>query len=287
VLWIDPFTAGRRRRRADRHPEADMKKMFSMGLVALLGACSSEKPREIQWGAQSPPTTEQGAAVADALVTLQANLGYQQTSDPESGIAGFADEILKSLSAASASAPGTSAKLTGDAVRQAMTGVCGVPTVSGDVTTYMWTSCQIDGTDVGMPMSATIDGWLTWNPTLGETRWEIDETVSLTLPMDGVIVQDDTTAHLTGNQTVTATTIVASTSTVAHSHATYGGLVEDSDATVTLDANLTYESSPTFCITGGTLEVVQQQQPAFPEFQGFELTFTGTGCSEFVISRGI
>ncbi|HET8541560.1 MAG TPA: hypothetical protein VFL83_16910 [Anaeromyxobacter sp.] len=272
-----------------------MKKILAVALVALAAACSNEE-KTIEWGPSQDPTTAQRSAVASSEVTLQGSLDYQASTEPSAGAAGLGDRIAADLSYASASAPGdSSAKFAQDSVRQAWeTGTidptCVQPTVVGDVTTWTWTNCHVDASDpqTGQAIHVTINGWLAWNPVLRETSWAFGEVFDMTMTSGLDTLTMDGTAALGGKLAVTDTRIVADTSSTAHVRTSMtgpsGNFAFDEDVSTTLTARLDYVADP-FCVTGGTLTVVQKATAfGMTEFQGWEITWTG--CDQFRIRQG-
>jgi hypothetical protein len=100
--------------------------------------------------------------------------------------------------------------------------------------------------------------------------------------------------RLAGSMTVTDSTIDADTTSSAHVTMTEqgpsGNFAIAGDQSTTLTARLQYAADPyasqPFCITGGTLTVVQQQTAlGQTQFQGWDLTWTG--CNQILeVHRG-
>ncbi len=125
-----------------------MRKTLAVALVALAGACSSEKTKTIQWEAPRAANTDEGAAISSAALTLQSSLAYQPSTEPSAGAAGLGDQLAAALASAAPVAP--SAKIAQDGVRQAIgTGTldpaCVVPTPVSGGTRYDW-NCVVDDT---------------------------------------------------------------------------------------------------------------------------------------------
>jgi hypothetical protein len=105
--------------------------------------------------------------------------------------------------------------------------------------------------------------------------------------MDTLTISES--GRLDGALTVTDTTIAADTSSAAHvregMQGPSGSFVVDGDVRTTLTARLEYVPDPYFCITGGTLTVVQEVSAmGLTQFEGWDLTWTG--CDQFQIRHG-
>lgn len=278
-----------------------MKKILSIAILVLAACGSSDKPRTIQWGAPQAPNAGEQSAVSSAALTLQGSLDYQASTEPTAGAAGLGDQLAASLASAAASAPGApSAKLAEGVVRQAIaTGgldpSCVVPTVLNGVTKYTWTGCVVDDSSTDpytgdtTTLHVTVDGWLTWNPLARETVWSIGMTMTTTQTSGPDTVTMGATLGLGGNQRVTDTRIVADTTSTAHlterMQGPSGNLYIEGDVRTTLDAALDYVASPSFCITGGGLTVVQDTT-IYGQTQTDAWDLTWTGCGLFEIRHG-
>ncbi len=70
-------------------------------------------------------------------------------------------------------------------------------------------------------MTVDLSGTLGWNAATGTTSWDIHETMAMTMTQDGDTITMNATADLGGSMTVTASTIVADTSSSVTVHANY------------------------------------------------------------------
>ncbi len=139
-------------------------------------------------------------------------------------------------------------------------------------------------------MTVDLSGTLGWNAATGTTSWDIHETMAMTMTQDGDTITMNATADLGGSMTVTASTIVADTSSSVTVHANYMGIPINEGVRTTLEMDLGYQADP-FCITSGTLVAEQRwtERPmgATPETlpdQGWRLEWTG--CGQFTVAHG-
>ncbi len=276
-----------------------MRKTLAVALVALAGACSSEKTKTIQWEAPRAANTDEGAAISSASLTLQSSLAYQPSTEPSAGAAGLGDQLAAELASAAAVAPGApSAKIGQDVVRQAIgTGTldpaCVVPTPVTGGTRYDW-NCVVDDTSTDpytgetTTMHVTVVGSLTWKPATRQTSWSFDTNVAMTQVSGQDTITMGSVGKLGGDLAVTDTRITANTTSTAHVTETMqgpsGNLSVEGDLSTTLTAGLDYVADP-FCITGGELEVVQNTR-AYTVTQTDAWKITWTGCGLFQIQHG-
>jgi hypothetical protein len=306
---MDPdIHRGAMRRRAPRDPEADIKNVLAVLLVALAacGADTTEKP--IQYGAPQAPTVAELGAGESAAATLQASLSYQASTQPDAGVAGLGDQLVQRLGGSTLAArmpTAGSAKLVQGAVRQAFdTGgldpACVTHAQVGDVTTVTWGAAgpchvvmtEIDPTTGATTMTVTVDivGTLAWNAATRETTWNVDETMSMTMAASEGPVTVNATARLQGSTKATDTTFVASTGSTVDMRTTVRGMAIDEALATTLAANLGYQADP-FCVTSGTLTVEQRwtKRPMgataadLPD-RGWRLEWSG--CGAFTVAHG-
>ena len=111
--------------------------------------------------------------------------------------------------------------------------------------TITYNNCTISSTG----FTETLNGNLT--ASAGSVSWNLTVTYSYSAQS----VTANGTYTWTGQLTVTSSTIVGQGRSAFSGHATSGSTSYDYQYTAGFDANLTYETSPSYCITGGTLEI--------------------------------
>jgi type IV pilus biogenesis protein CpaD/CtpE len=286
------------RPRAARAPEVDMKRILAVALVALLAACSQKKDDpKIQYGAPRAPIGNELSAAGAAEQTLAASLvplDAGLASQPSYGLPGLADQLAAQLGTTGvAGAPdGASAKLAGDAVRQAfdMTQMpdCVLVDQAPGLVTITWTdACAMTSTDG--TVSVSIIGWLTSTGSPGQTRWHIEDHTVMTMPATPgqPAITEDVTAILDGDVTATASAIDGWARSYVLASAM--GLQMGLDTTLTLE-NLGYQADP-FCLTSGSFTVEQHWDPrpmgaTYQDFPDEGWIFQFQGCGQFTVAPG-
>ncbi|HTS81479.1 MAG TPA: hypothetical protein VMH40_12830 [Myxococcaceae bacterium] len=146
---------------------------------------------------------------------------------------------------------------------------------------YTFTSSSITYNNCTISSSAgseTINGSLT--ATSSSVTWNL--TVTYNFSAGGAT--ETGSFNWTGQITVTANTIVGQGRDTFSGHYTGNGTTFDYAYTAGFDANLTYETSPSYCITGGTLEIRRtvnstSNAGATPiTNKGIKITWTGCGA---------
>ena len=145
-------------------------------------------------------------------------------------------------------------------------------------------ACVLDLSSTGVSGTATITGTLTADPSAGTASWSF--SVAMNFSEQGMTASG--TYSFSGQVAVTASTVKATL--LADLNATATGTENGQSVTATIGAaeslvvDLAYESSPTSCVTGGTVEAkfVWTTLPSgatstqFPN-QAAKVTFTSTG----------
>ena len=152
---------------------------------------------------------------------------------------------------------------------------------------YNVTSSSITYSNCTITSSAfteTLNGNLT--ASAGNVTWNL--TVSYSYSAQNVSANG--TYTWTGQLTVTSGTIVGQGRSAFSGHATSGSTSYDYQYTAGFDANLTYETSPSYCITGGTLEIRRTlngttNAGAVPVHDA-GVKFTWTGCGAVTVATG-
>ena len=143
-----------------------------------------------------------------------------------------------------------------------------------------YNNCTISGSGV----TYTINGSLTVSG--GNVTWNLTSNYSYSLQN----VSATGTYNWTGQLTVTASTIVGQGRSSFNGHGTSGSVTYDYQYTSGFDANLTYQTSPSYCITGGTLEIRRtlngsSNSGAVPVHDA-GAKYTWTGCGAVSVAAG-
>ena len=254
-----------------------------------------------------------GAAVEDLFVwcgdaasTTQANAaseaesGFQGISGASSNVSGamsaptLADTVANEIDLANSSGgllrtPDVSlpaaarAAPVAAAARSGMAGALRSPALQascaqvGDHTvTYSGCSYSQDG------ISGTLNGTITVSG--GTVTWDIHYTIELST--QGVSANGS--FHFSGTLTVTDTTIAGQGRSEYVVHASGNGESIDLGQTTQFDANLTYDTTAGYCITGGTLEIRRSTVVSGSGSGSFDggVKFTWTGCGEVTVAVG-
>ena len=111
--------------------------------------------------------------------------------------------------------------------------------------TITYNNCTISGSG----FNETLNGSLT--ASSGSVTWNLTVTYSYSAQN----VSANGTYNWTGQLSVTSSTIVGQGRSSFSGHAASGSTTYDYQYTAGFDSNLTYQTSPSYCITSGTLEI--------------------------------
>jgi hypothetical protein len=147
-------------------------------------------------------------------------------------------------------------------------------------TSITYNNCTISGSGY----TETLNGNLTTGS--GAVSWNLTVTYSYSASN----VTSNGTYNWTGQLTVTSSTIVGQGRSSFTGHVTSGSTTYDYQYTAGFDANLTYQTSPSYCITGGTLEVRRtlnstSNAQTIPVHDA-GAKYTWTGCGSVTVQAG-
>jgi hypothetical protein len=147
-------------------------------------------------------------------------------------------------------------------------------------TSITYNNCTISGSGY----SETLNGNLT--ASAGNVSWNLTVTYSYSASN----VTSNGTYTWTGQLTITSSTIVGQGRSAFTGHVASGSTTYDYQYTAGFDANLTYETSPSYCITGGTLQIRRTlngttNSGAVPVHDAGAL-YTWTGCNAVTVQTG-
>ena len=143
-----------------------------------------------------------------------------------------------------------------------------------------YSNCTISGSGY----SETLNGNLT--ASAGNVTWNLTVTYSYSAQN----VTSNGTYSWTGQLAVTSSTIVGQGRSSFSGHVASGSTTYDYQYTAGFDANLTYETSPSYCITGGTLEIrrtlnATTNASAVPVHDA-GAKYTWSGCGAVTVATG-
>lgn len=282
-----------------------MKRIILGALCALSLACGGDDEpdpasRHFDYGAPAAPTYDEESAASQGEYILSDGAAYRSSDDPlvaeqaggslpslpdSLGSALFGDEAVlmgagaqPSKAIAAALGGGT---LAPQAVGDGFDDPACATLVPGRIT---YSRCTISGmTGVDMELS----GWVS---RAGDVvAWDLDTTVTMT----DVDFTFTTRMAATGSLTVTASTIRGGARSDVAAVGSADGMSFRMGYTTLADLDLTYQPAPSFCVTGGTLEVRRvwtermAGMPTTGEYadQGAKLTWLGCGVVEVARSR--
>jgi len=250
-----------------------MNRAMIIAAAALLACGSSGNAalsKTFSYGAPQTPDSTQQAAANSAQGTLADTSTFSASPDPSRGteVIGFADSL--SLLALGAPSFGVAAEGVRGELRAGDASACA--TLSGATVTFSNCTQDVQGFSVVYSGSITAGaGKVSWS-TSG-TSLGTESSVSF-----------DIAHHQSGSLQVTASKITG------NALADYGGTLSGQGASesfafgTALVMDLTYQTAPTPCVTGGSLEVkrVWTQKPNGASGAGYAdagLKLTWTGCN--------
>lgn len=255
----------------------------SLGLLAACGGSGSNAAlsRSFTYGAATAPTTQESSAASSAQGNLALTTGFSSAPDASKGFAiiGFADALATAaLGDAAVPGRGPSADQINHAVRTATDfSTCAAVTASS----VTFNNCQIIESNFTITLNGSVSvsaNTVSWAITGGFSGTENGATINVV-------------NHQSGSLALGAGTIAGNaTSDFNGSFSGQGQNINFGLATAVL-LNLTYQSSPNYCVTGGTAEVkrVWTNKPSGAsgaQFIDGAVKFTWTGCNAVQVSHG-
>ncbi len=252
--------------------------------LALLAACGGSSgnaalSKSFNYGAPQAPSQAEQSAATSAQSSLQGTASFSTAPDSTKGLAiiSMADTLANaSLGGASFGVRAPDSHEVASAIRQASTTDCAV--VAGTTITFNSCSLAVDG------FTITLNGSIT--STTSSVTWSISGTFAGSA--NGTTLNVST--HQAGSMAVTASKITGSaTSDVGGSANAQGQTINFGLATAAV-IDLTYQTTPSYCVTAGTVEVkrVWTQRPngatgnAFADV-GVKLAWSG--CNAVQVSH--
>ena len=256
----------------------------SLGLLAACGGSGSNAAlsRPFTYSAPAAPSASESTAATAAQSNLHDTTSFGSAPDATKGaeVIGFADSLAAlALGGAAIPGRGPSADDITRAVRSATADFNACTTVTASSVTF--NNCQI----VESGITITLNGNVT--VSAGTVTWTINGGFSGTSSGYTINVVN----HQSGSLTLGATTIKGNaTSDFSGSVSGQNQNVNFGLATAVL-LDLTFQSTPSYCVTAGTAEVkrVWTQKPngaSGPQFNDAAIKFTWSGCNAVQVSHG-
>ena len=258
------------------------RSILGLSLSSLLAACggshgNAAASKSFTYGAPQAPTQSEQAAAATAQGHLSATADFSAAPSAEKGasIIALADELAFAELGASTPVPHPGGPELPRALRNADYSAC--TTVTATSVTFRNCSQQEGGFTITLNGSVTV--------AAGAVSWDINGDFSGTSP-DGAT--GSVSLHQSGNLAVTATTISGKALSEFSGTVTSRGQTFNFGLATAAVMNLTYQSTPTSCVTGGTLEVkrVWTQRPAgVSGANDVAIKLTWTGCNAVQVAH--
>ena len=273
-----------------------MRKLALVGMVAAL-ACGGSNGnnnnnnnngtpglKTFTYGTPQAPTTAQQSTANSAQTQLNnaVKAGVNGQIANAASLPSLTDSLASSLPNLLAT-PGDPAALASEGpsalVGHRTAGLSqGCYTFTSSTITY--NNCSISGSGYNETLNGTLsagNGTVSWNLTV------IFSYASGNVSENG-------TYSWTGQVTATASTIVGQGRSSFTGHLVSGSTTYDYQYTSGFDANLTYQSTPSNCITGGTLEIRRtvnssSNAGAIPVHDA-GAKYTWTGCNAVTVAKG-
>jgi hypothetical protein len=146
--------------------------------------------------------------------------------------------------------------------------------------TITYNNCTISGSGYNETLNGTLSA------SAGNVTWNLTVTYSYSAQS----VTANGTYTWTGQLAVSSSTIVGQGRSAFSGHVTSGSTTYDYQYTAGFDANLNYQTSPSYCITGGTLEIRRtlngtSNAGAVPVHDA-GAKYTWTGCGAVTVATG-
>jgi len=256
------------------------------GLAACGGSATAGSnaaaSKSFNYGSPGAPTQTETDSAVSAEGQLGAARDFNKTPDAAKGesFISISDTLAAGFLGKSSLPMMNHQKTMGDLIHRGVSGddilACAVTTA----TSVTYTNCtQTDG-----GTTVTLNGSIT--VSAGAANWDLMGSVSGSSNGETI----NATFHYAGTMTVTATTITGTAGTDLH--VTVSGQSGNFSAGASTAAilNLTYQSTPSYCITGGTLEVkeVWTERPQGAQANQFVdagAKITWTGCDTVQVAR--
>jgi len=276
-----------------------MRKLVLAGFAAFLGACGGGSSnnnnnnnnngtpglKTFSYGTPQAPTTAQQATATRAQTQLKSAVSASVNGQVAgaAGLPTLTDSLAGSLPALMAMPEDpalTASEHSPAAVFARHSGALNQGCYTFTTSSISYNNCTISGTGFSETLNGTLtvsNSSVTWNLTV---TWNYSS---------GNITENGTYSW-TGQVTVTASTIVGLGRSSFTGHLVSGSTTYDYQYTAGFDSNLTYQSTPSFCNTGGTLEIRRtlnsaSNAGAIPVHDG-AAKYTWSSCGSVTVATG-
>ncbi len=261
-----------------------LKNVSAAVCAALLAACGGSSgnaalSKTFTYGAATAPNSNESAAASSAQSNLSTTTSFSSSPSANNGyaIVGFADAMagLALGTAVFGEAPG--GLLTRGAL-YAATDVSACSTVVGNTVTF--TNCSQSASGFSFTFSGTVTasaGVVSWNVTGNFSVSSSSGSASFTM-------------HEAGNIVVTSTKVTGDFASEFGGSASANGQSVRFGLATAVPLDVTYQTSPTTCVTGGSVEVkrVWTQTPNGASggvYKDAGVKITWTGCSTVQVAH--
>ncbi|HTS80746.1 MAG TPA: hypothetical protein VMH40_09130 [Myxococcaceae bacterium] len=273
-----------------------MKRVLLAGLASFLFACGSSGPkapelRSFSYGAPGTPDTTQSSTADTAQTSFQSIAGVGGQSSTPTSAPTLADELTSNLGQAAAVFAPLPAEVRTPVQNSALRGVRGAALtvgnsncVSSTDTSVTYSNCSYNGDG----FDGTLNGSISITPNQ-QITWDITYTISGS--SQGVTVNGS--FHWYGQLAWTSSTIKGYGRSEYAITASGNGQSAEVAYTAGFDVDVTYLSSPSYCIATGTLELRRVVAGASASQTGlhdgawkFTWSGNGTSCGTLQVATG-
>ena len=259
-------------------------KLLLAAPLALLAACGSSGnaalSKTFNYDAAQAPTTAEQSAGSSAQTSVSSTASFSGTPTAENGaaLAGVALDLAGAALGDAAFGMASPRAIKGALTRAAEAGFDTCATVAANKVTFNNCVQTESGFSVSLNGSITATaGHVSWSISAGFSGSDNGETISINM-------------HHTGDITVTATKIVGNAASDFSGSVSAQGQSASFGFAVAVLFDLTYQTSPTSCVTDGTVEVrrvwtAKPQGATGAEFADVGVKLIWSGCGTFQVAH--
>jgi hypothetical protein len=261
--------------------------VVSVCSLAVLAACGGSSgnaalSRSFNYGTSQAPSTSEQSAASSAQTSLSQTASFSSAPDGTKGqaIIGLSEVIGAALGSNGVIAMQPQYTGAGTALSLAAT-ASSCTTVVGNTVTFA--NC----TFIEAGITGTLNGSISVSAA-GAITWNIYGSFSGSNATSGYVYNIN--LHEAGNITVTSTKVTGNaTSEISGTFSGQGQNVSFGFATAAV-IDLTYQTTPSYCVTAGTIEVkrVWMQRPSGAtgaQFADLGVKLTWSGCNQFTVAH--
>jgi len=256
---------------------------LSIGLAtALLAACgggsgtNAALSHNFNYGAPMAPTTSEQTAASSAQTSLSTTASFNSSANANTGasVIGFAaslDSLVFGSTGLSMAPVGTDLR---GALIAADFSTCS--TVVGGTVTF--SNCTQTSGSYTLTLNGTIS-----SAAAGMVTWNVTATFSGTVTGGSI----NFTLHESGNLDVTSTKVTGNALADISASGSVNGQSFSIGVSSAVIIDVTYQTTPTSCVTSGTVEVkrVWTQKPSGLNVADAGVKITWTGCNMYTVAH--